>query len=173
MLWKDDIFTLKVSSRIMFKEDSLQPLCPRLGLSENKSKSGAVFLRFAHKLRAAGRLLEFVCIPGAKHGSGMMPHYRWKLDQICEHLKLLPSGQFGSWLVKPGGWQSKSTSSRTEKETKGRTAKQDGGGINSHLITKALPNAFWKIQIGWLWIYLSAVLNSSQRIFRNHQKEML
>merc|ERR1712172_225811 len=37
--------------------------------------------RFAHKLRTAGRLLEFVCIPGAKHGSGMMPSFRalWKL----------------------------------------------------------------------------------------------
>ena len=32
--------------------------------------------RFAHKLRTAGRLLEFVCIPGAKHGSGMMPQFR-------------------------------------------------------------------------------------------------
>jgi len=39
--------------------------------------------RFAHKLRTAGRLLEFVCIPGAKHGSGMMPHFRaiWKLSR--------------------------------------------------------------------------------------------
>lgn len=29
--------------------------------------------RFAARLRAAGRLLEFVVIPGAKHGSGMAP----------------------------------------------------------------------------------------------------
>merc|ERR1712088_297990 len=37
--------------------------------------------RFAHKLRTAGRLLEFVCIPGAKHDSGMMPQFSaiWKL----------------------------------------------------------------------------------------------
>jgi len=39
--------------------------------------------RFAHKLRTAGRLLEFVCIPGAKHGSGMMPQFSaiWKLSR--------------------------------------------------------------------------------------------
>ena len=36
----------------------------------------AHYIRFAHKLRTAGRLLEFVCIPGAKHGSGMMPQFR-------------------------------------------------------------------------------------------------
>ena len=29
--------------------------------------------RFASRLRAAGRLLELVIIPGAKHGSGMSP----------------------------------------------------------------------------------------------------
>jgi len=32
--------------------------------------------RFAHRLRAAGRLLEFVVIPGAKHGSGMSPMHK-------------------------------------------------------------------------------------------------
>merc|ERR1712038_1979302 len=39
--------------------------------------------RFAHKLRTAGRLLEFVVIPGAKHGSGMMPQFSaiWKLTR--------------------------------------------------------------------------------------------
>merc|ERR1712233_96013 len=39
--------------------------------------------RFAHKLRTAGKLLDFVCIPGAKHGSGMMPQFRaiWKLER--------------------------------------------------------------------------------------------
>merc|ERR1712183_346834 len=39
--------------------------------------------RFAHKLRTAGRLLEFVCIPGAKHGSGMNPQLSaiWKLTR--------------------------------------------------------------------------------------------
>merc|ERR1711971_1395328 len=39
--------------------------------------------RSAHKLRTAGRLLEFVCIPGAKHGSGMMPQFSaiWKLSR--------------------------------------------------------------------------------------------
>jgi len=39
--------------------------------------------RFAHKLRTAGRLLEFVCFPGAKHGSGMMPQFRaiWKMSR--------------------------------------------------------------------------------------------
>jgi len=31
--------------------------------------------RFANRLRAAGRLLEFVVIPGAKHGSGMVPYH--------------------------------------------------------------------------------------------------
>jgi len=37
--------------------------------------------RFAHRLRAAGRLLEFVVIPGAKHGSGMNPdHQVFKLE---------------------------------------------------------------------------------------------
>merc|ERR550519_905078 len=38
--------------------------------------------RFASRLRAAGRLLEFVVIPGAKHGSGMMPtHAVFKLER--------------------------------------------------------------------------------------------
>ena len=32
-----------------------------------------MLFRFANRLRAAGRLLEFVSIPGSKHGSGMMP----------------------------------------------------------------------------------------------------
>ena len=37
--------------------------------------------RFASKLRAAGRLLELVVIPGAKHGSGMMPNFQvWKVE---------------------------------------------------------------------------------------------
>jgi len=31
--------------------------------------------RFANRLRAAGRLLEFVLIPGCKHGSGGMPYH--------------------------------------------------------------------------------------------------
>lgn len=31
--------------------------------------------RFANRLRAAGRLLELVVIPGAKHGSGFMPNF--------------------------------------------------------------------------------------------------
>ena len=41
-------------------------------------------VRFAHKLRTAGRLLEFVSIPGAKHGSGMMPQFRynWKIYHL-------------------------------------------------------------------------------------------
>ena len=33
-------------------------------------------IRFANKLRAAGRLLELVVIPGAKHGSGMNPDFK-------------------------------------------------------------------------------------------------
>jgi len=38
--------------------------------------------RFASRLRAAGRLLEFVVIPGAKHGSGMVPtHAVFKLER--------------------------------------------------------------------------------------------
>ena len=38
--------------------------------------------RFASRLRAAGRLLEFVVIPGAKHGSGMAPtHAVFKLER--------------------------------------------------------------------------------------------
>ena len=32
--------------------------------------------RFASRLRAAGRLLEFVVIPGSKHGSGMSPMHK-------------------------------------------------------------------------------------------------
>lgn len=32
--------------------------------------------RFAQKLREAGRLLELVVIPGAKHGSGMSPQFQ-------------------------------------------------------------------------------------------------
>merc|ERR1712013_293808 len=32
--------------------------------------------RFANRLRAAGRLLEFVVIPGSKHGSGMSPMHK-------------------------------------------------------------------------------------------------
>jgi len=46
--------------------------------------------RFAHKLRTAGRLLEFVCIPGAKHGSGMMPQFRavWKLAREAWRLAI-------------------------------------------------------------------------------------
>ena len=31
--------------------------------------------RFANRLRAAGRLLEFVVFPGTKHGSGMLPKH--------------------------------------------------------------------------------------------------
>jgi len=38
--------------------------------------------RFAAKLRAAGRLLELVVIPGAKHGSGLYPgHAVFKLER--------------------------------------------------------------------------------------------
>jgi len=38
--------------------------------------------RFASKLRAAGRLLELVVIPGAKHGSGSQPRFGvWKLER--------------------------------------------------------------------------------------------
>ena len=38
--------------------------------------------RFATKLRAAGRLLELVVIPGARHGSGMMPSFKvWRLER--------------------------------------------------------------------------------------------
>jgi len=50
--------------------------------------------RFASRLRAAGRLLEFVVTPGAKHGSGMAPsHAVFKLEReawrvaIQEYLK--------------------------------------------------------------------------------------
>ena len=32
--------------------------------------------RMAHKLRAAGRLLEFIVIPGSKHGSFGMPMFK-------------------------------------------------------------------------------------------------
>ena len=32
--------------------------------------------RMANKLRAAGRLLEFIVIPGAKHGSNMFPGFK-------------------------------------------------------------------------------------------------
>ena len=32
--------------------------------------------RLAYKLRAAGRLLEFIVIPGSKHGSAMMPPFK-------------------------------------------------------------------------------------------------
>ena len=40
------------------------------------------FARFASKLRAAGRLLELVVIPGAKHGSGIQPHFNvWRLER--------------------------------------------------------------------------------------------
>ena len=34
-----------------------------------------LFNRFANRLRAAGRLLEFVVIPGTKHGSGLAPYH--------------------------------------------------------------------------------------------------
>jgi len=38
--------------------------------------------RFASKLRAAGRLLELVVIPGGKHGSGSQPHFNvWRLER--------------------------------------------------------------------------------------------
>ena len=40
------------------------------------------FARFASKLRAAGRLLELVVIPGGKHGSGSQPHFNiWRLER--------------------------------------------------------------------------------------------
>jgi acetyl esterase/lipase len=32
--------------------------------------------RLAYKLRAAGRLLEFIVIPGSKHGSYMLPAFK-------------------------------------------------------------------------------------------------
>jgi len=45
--------------------------------------------RFAAKLRAAGRLLELVVIPGAKHGSGMMPKFKvFKLEQEAWRLAI-------------------------------------------------------------------------------------
>ena len=38
--------------------------------------------RFANKLRAAGRLLELVVIPGVTHGRGMMPHFKaWRMER--------------------------------------------------------------------------------------------
>ena len=41
-----------------------------------------IIARFATKLRAAGRLLELVVIPGAKHGSGMMPDFKvWRMER--------------------------------------------------------------------------------------------
>ena len=41
-----------------------------------------LFYRFASKLRVAGRLLELVVIPGAKHGSGSQPHFSvWRLER--------------------------------------------------------------------------------------------
>jgi len=45
--------------------------------------------RFASRLRAAGRLLEFVVIPGAKHGSGMVPtHAVFKLEREAWRLAI-------------------------------------------------------------------------------------
>lgn len=45
--------------------------------------------RFAGRLRAAGRLLELVVIPGAKHGSGMMPHFNvWRMEREAWRLAI-------------------------------------------------------------------------------------
>lgn len=45
--------------------------------------------RFASKLRAAGRLLELVVIPGAKHGSGSLPHFNvWRLEREAWRLAI-------------------------------------------------------------------------------------
>lgn len=45
--------------------------------------------RFAGRLRAAGRLLELVVIPGAKHGSGMMPGFTaFKLEREAFRLAI-------------------------------------------------------------------------------------
>ena len=41
-----------------------------------------MFPRFAAKMRAAGRLLELVVVPGSRHGRGMIPGYRvWGLER--------------------------------------------------------------------------------------------
>jgi len=45
--------------------------------------------RFATRLRACGRLLEFVVTPGAKHGSGLMPaHAVFKLEREAWRLAI-------------------------------------------------------------------------------------
>jgi len=52
--------------------------------------------RFANRLRAAGRLLEFVVIPGSKHGSGMMPiHACFQMEREAWRLAVQ------EYLVKP------------------------------------------------------------------------
>ena len=43
-----------------------------------------LILRFAQKLREAGRLLELVVVPGARHGSGMSPQFHaYKVERLA------------------------------------------------------------------------------------------
>ena len=58
------------------------------------------YYRFANRLRAAGRLLELVVIPGSKHGSGMMPiHACFQVEREAWRLAVQ------EYLVKP--WRTK------------------------------------------------------------------
>ena len=56
-------------------EDTLKKMPPTIVWEAEFDTFITEAVRFANRLRAAGRLLEVVVIPGAKHGSGMLPMY--------------------------------------------------------------------------------------------------
>ena len=77
-----------------------------IALSESRNQRSGGYCdcsRFAHKLRTAGKLLDFVCIPGAKHGSGMMPQFRWGW-QFCQISNCFRQSnlEVGAWSLEGG-----------------------------------------------------------------------
>jgi len=71
-----EMFPAKASAELLAK------MPPTIVWEEEFDMYITVATRFASKLRAAGRLLELVVIPGAKHGSGMMPHFKvWRMER--------------------------------------------------------------------------------------------
>ena len=68
-------------------------------------------LRFANKLRSAGRLLELVVIPGSKHASVFLSHFlhittfyeKWRFQSFCFPGGMTP--EFSVWKVEREAWR--------------------------------------------------------------------
>merc|ERR1719461_1504856 len=62
-------------------EDTLKKMPPTVVWSSEFDVFSTEAMRFASRLNAAGRLLEFVSIPGCTHGAGMDPNNNiWKIE---------------------------------------------------------------------------------------------